>query len=579
MIPYMLHVAIILSGCFVFYKVLLQKETFFLLNRYVLVGCLLLAFLLPFAPVPQQWALRMEATVPASEVLNKVPLPDTQPVEQVQQETQAVSAPAPAQTISYGQVVSLLGWLYWIGVAAFGLNFLIQLAILLFRAYANPVVRDGRYRIVELSGNQAPCSFGNTIFINPDQYDWETYDQIIRHEKVHVRQGHTLDLLLAEVMLVFQWFNPFAWLYRKELENNLEFLTDDQVLQLADCEKTSYQMSLLKVSAPHFPLNLTTNYNQSLLKRRIAMMNAKKSNMNSTWKYLFLIPVLVLSVCLLNEPIAKGESITVNFKPDNKLAEEKTEGTWLVTLEGDPVTVQFFDHYGDRSSQFQLSEFEGFSVSPSSTFSLTREAGTLHFTGSFKGDKGSGHYEFVGNKSFRDLMSKEGIGIKEDEELMTFFLLDISNAYVQMLKSHGYTKLMKQDLTSLATFGVGKTGNQDKLDVPEPEPEDTDPLGVMINSKMVGITDEFIKGFEDKGYKNIPPGTMINFKSVGVTPEYIESFEKAGFKDIPYGTIINFKSVGVTPEYMKSFEEAGFKNVPYGTFVNLKSTGVTSPKG
>jgi hypothetical protein len=350
------------------------------------------------------------------------------------------------------------------------------------------------------------------------------------------------------------------------------------------------------VAAPHFPLSLTTYYNQSLLKRRIAMMNVKKSNLNSTWKYLFLLPVLVLSVCLLNEPVARGESLKVNFELDAQSKPEKATGTWQATLDGEQMTVQFFDHHGDRSSQFQLSELKGFFENDSCTFSLAREAGTLQFTGSFKGNQGLGHYEFVGDQSYRDLMSKAGILIKDEEELMTFFLLDITNAYVQLLKGKGYTELMKRDLTSLAFYGVGKAGNQDKLDVlesepeseqelkpmpepePKPEPEDTDLLGVLINSKMVEITDEYIKDFHNRGYKNIPPGTLINFKSVGVTPDYIKSFEDAGYRDIPYGTIIKFKLVGVTPEFIKSFEDAGFKNVPYSAFVNLKSTGVKPPK-
>ena len=104
--------------------------------------------------------------------------------------------------------------------------------------------------------------------------------------------------MLAEAVIIFQWFNPFAWQWRKALESNLEFLTDSEMLQQETVEKESYQFSLLKVAAPHFPLCLTTNYNQSLIKKRIIMMNSKKSNVNTTWKYFFLLPLLVLFACL-----------------------------------------------------------------------------------------------------------------------------------------------------------------------------------------------------------------------------------------------------------------------------------------
>jgi hypothetical protein len=101
-------------------------------------------------------------------------------------------------------------------------------------------------------------------------------------------------------------------LYRKEVENNLEFLTDDQLLRQAEIEKTSYQMSLLKVAAPHFPLNLTTNYNQSLLKKRLLMMNAKKSSAHTAWKYCFLLPLLLALTCVFNKNLAAEQAAAEN---------------------------------------------------------------------------------------------------------------------------------------------------------------------------------------------------------------------------------------------------------------------------
>ena len=189
----------------------------------------------------------------------------------------------------------------------FGINFLLQLAVLLYQSYANPVIWDGRFRIVETGGNRAPCSFGNTIFINPAAYDWETYNQILIHEKTHVSGRHTVDILLAEIAVVLQWFNPIAWWYRREVENNLEFLTDESVLLHEEVERSAYQLSLLRVSAPHLPFSITNNYNQSLLKRRIVMMNSKRSSRHTVWKYFFLLPIFTALVCVLNKPAVYGQ--------------------------------------------------------------------------------------------------------------------------------------------------------------------------------------------------------------------------------------------------------------------------------
>ncbi|WP_160164140.1 M56 family metallopeptidase [Nafulsella turpanensis] len=561
---------------------MIQKETFFQLNRFVLLGCLILSFGLPFVPVPEQWAFRAQEVSSFIEkpglgmqnhprVVPEMALEESLPPSKTES--------APKEVISIQNTFTLVVWLYWIGVAAFGINFILQFTILLYRSYTSPIIRDGQFRIVELSGDKAPCSFGNTIFINPEKYEWEVYNQILEHEKVHVQQKHSLDLVIAELMLVFQWFNPFAWLYRKELENNLEFLTDDKVLQQGDVEKTSYQVSLLKVSAPHFPLSFTTNYNQSLLKKRLVMMNAKKSNLNVTWKYLFLFPLLALFICSFNEPLVSGRNSADDSQKEGENLSLEAEGSWIAKLEGNHIMMQFFDHYGERGSAFLISELKGLLKNDTGTISLAREAGTLYFSGRLEGDEGMGRYKFIGNPDFNEAMYKEGIDVEGGKESMTFFLLDITTSYVLMLKEHGYPGLRKEDLTSLAAQSVGKQEIKEQalLDVPEPKEEDEDPLSVMINFKASGVTEEYIRSFEGMGYKNISPGHLINFKSLGVTPEYVKSFEEAGYKNIPYGTIVDFKSVGVTPEFIKSFEDAGYKDISYSTIINLKATGVSLP--
>ena len=413
MIPYILHVTMITTICFLFYKLLLQKETFYRLNRWTLMGCLAVSFALPLLPVPREWSWRdkwketatadqppvavqrevvKETVSVSSEPVGKeVPVLQSAPVSQdrpkrhghhagagaraagngskppvapmttanelrsaatvpvttaanpqgtatVDKRTMAtVERPTMAAVSGVADAVSkssktttgtpaekngagtlarffsgamlllALQWLFYcylFGVVLFGARFLLQLTVLLYQSYSRPVIKDGRFRIVEISGNRAPCSFGNTIFINPEKYDWETYNQILIHEKIHVSGHHTLDILLAEVALVIQWFNPFAWLYRREVENNLEFLTDANVLLDQAIERSAYQLSLLRVSAPHLPFSITNNYNQSLLKRRIVMMNSQRSSLSTVWKYFFLLPLLIGLMCVLNKPAA-----------------------------------------------------------------------------------------------------------------------------------------------------------------------------------------------------------------------------------------------------------------------------------
>src|SRR5580765_8477006 len=362
-LPYIVNVALILATCLVFYKLLLRRETFYKVNRYVLIGCLAISFALPLLQVPQKFSLRKLDQVESgklkmesekqkvsgnqSATSNQQPAisnqsngtPSQQPAKSTTTENSSTETNSDFLTshvsrFTFDKFMTWLFWFYWFGVAVFATSFIFQVVVLLWRAYRNPVIIDGRYRIVEVSGDKAPCSFGNIIFINPSAYEWETYNQILLHEKVHIRQKHTIDILVAELVLIFQWFNPFAWIYRREIESNLEFLTDDQLMQHNKVEKKSYQLSLMKVSAPHFPLSLTTNYNQSILKKRIAMMNKKRSNLHTAWKYFFLLPVFAFLACLLNEPMAYGQNSQKDGKTEKSVKNHGmgTEGYWFAII-------------------------------------------------------------------------------------------------------------------------------------------------------------------------------------------------------------------------------------------------------
>src|SRR5215217_7962241 len=139
MIPYILYAALILTASLIFYKLLLQKETFFHLNRMILLGCMLLAFLLPLIKIPQQLSFRKAPavtafTVPSSTTPNKVSGQVAQKLDKT------IVGPLKAnQAINIEQVIQWLIYLYWFGVLIFALNFLMQAALLLYKAYSRPV--------------------------------------------------------------------------------------------------------------------------------------------------------------------------------------------------------------------------------------------------------------------------------------------------------------------------------------------------------------------------------------------------------------------------------------------------------
>ncbi|OOQ61363.1 M56 family metallopeptidase [Mucilaginibacter pedocola] len=589
MIPYVLHVALLLDICLLFYKLLLQKETYYRLNRVILLGCLAAAFLLPLIQVPQQWALRQSPPAVAADPIPVVAirLPQVTPAPSYSPKATppATKAEVKVQEPEVPLMQRVITWafyLYWFGVIAFGANMLLQIGVLLLQTRRRPVIVDGQYRIVELDDDKAPCSFGNSIFINPTKYEPDTFDQILLHEKVHIKQKHSLDLLLAELMLAFQWFNPFAWLYRKEVESNLEYLADNEVLHHATVERSDYQMNLLKVSVPNLSLRITTNYNQSLLKKRIVMMNAKRSNIHTAWKYLFLAPMMVFLVCALNEPAASTEiannNKNINYAPAPKAAIDN-EGNWKATIKGSKLELKLYEE-GEKNhmsnSDFLVSEFTALPKGEEGSFKLVREAGTMQFTGRFDGATGSGKYKFTPDASFKSYMKAEGLTNISDDDDMAFFFLNITKGYVAMLKGNGYKTPSKDDVIACKALGVDDAyiKSMKKNGFPNVK------LQELISGKALGITGAYIADIHKAGYPNVSWDKLISFKAQGIDSKYINKFKAANGKPgvVKKGAseddMVAFKALDVSDEYINSLKKEGYTNLSTDKLTGMKALGI-----
>ena len=137
-----------------------------------------------------------------------------------------------------------------------------------------------------------PFSFGNAIYLNRCLHSNEELKEIIIHEFVHLRQKHSIDILIAETLCIINWYNPFAWLIRKAIRQNLEFIADRQVIENGT-DKKQYQYLLLKVFGTS-QFSIANQFNFSSLKKRIAMMNKMKSARMHLTKFLFVLPVLTV---------------------------------------------------------------------------------------------------------------------------------------------------------------------------------------------------------------------------------------------------------------------------------------------
>jgi hypothetical protein len=146
--------------------------------------------------------------------------------------------------------------------------------------------------VYHVNENVVPFSFGNAIYVNTSLHTEQELQDIILHEFVHVRQKHSFDIILSEVLCILNWYNPFAWLIRHAIRQNLEFIADQSVLNNG-LDKKTYQYHLLKVIGSS-QYSIANKFNFSSLKKRIAMMNRLKSARVHLVKFIFVLPILAV---------------------------------------------------------------------------------------------------------------------------------------------------------------------------------------------------------------------------------------------------------------------------------------------
>lgn len=280
---YLLQVNVGLILFYALYKLVCTRDTFFRSRRFILIVSLVLPFILPFIDV-REWLESRDRMIMLTHFDYSAVLPEIV---------------VGSEAVETGNRVFVLsewiGYLYLAGVVAL----LVRLAVQAFSLY-RLIVRMPEKEINGvcvkcLNDPSGPFSFFGWIFMNPAAVKEDEISEILTHEMAHVKQHHSVDVLLAEMVSICCWMNPFAWLLKREVRLNLEFLADRKVMEAGFATK-SYQYHLLGLAYNH-KYGLSNNFNFSHLKQRIIMMNKKKSNTAGHIKYaLFVLPAFALLV-------------------------------------------------------------------------------------------------------------------------------------------------------------------------------------------------------------------------------------------------------------------------------------------
>jgi bla regulator protein BlaR1 len=302
MILYCLKVMFCSGILLAIYLLFLERETMHRFNRFYLLGSLLFSLVVPLITIP----LAPETVLP---IIDNNDLPDVH-------FNTVSSAQVTKGTTSTFDWTYLVWRIYLIVAAGLLIRFVYNIYHLLARARANEVIKFEGIRVVVVNENLVAHSFFNTVFIS--RADWLNHTnqpEVLAHEKAHLQQKHSFDILFIELLRIVFWFNPLLFFYKRAIQLNHEFLADEAVVHHYH-NVHSYQQLLLDKLSQQASRALSSQFNFLLTKKRLQMMNKVSNNRIVVFKQLALVPVLA-SLCLLfsEKLLAQGNTDTAVKPP------------------------------------------------------------------------------------------------------------------------------------------------------------------------------------------------------------------------------------------------------------------------
>ena len=298
---YDVKVAIALAVFYMFYRLMLQKETFHRLNRIVLVGSVVVSFLLPLCIITIHKPIEMDTQVLVQPmVLTDMP---------AQELASIVGTTSPWWLVA-------LTILFWAGAALVLARVLVSvLCIARIIKLGQLVQEEDGCKIIVTDRDIDPFSWMRYIVLS--RKDWEgDHAPIITHEKAHIGFRHSMELLVVDVLSAFQWFNPAIWMLRADLRELHEYEADDAVLR-SGANIKEYQYLLIKKAVGKSGYSVANSFNHSILKNRITMMSKSKSSLMRGLRVLYLLPLICLGI---NPSTAAPDHLDPTLKSVERIA-------------------------------------------------------------------------------------------------------------------------------------------------------------------------------------------------------------------------------------------------------------------
>ena len=311
MAPEWIYLLKVNAGIILFYacyKLFCQWDTFFAWRRTALLVILAFSLTYPLLDI-NDWMKEQAIVYELTEYTSFIPL--------VSQDILSTDTHASGIT----NLQTWMMYIYAAGIILLSIRFLIQIISILRMRQKGETIYLGNQKIINIPQPIAPFSFFQWIFIHAPQLKQENYQDILTHEQTHANQHHSIDVVLSEIVCIVCWFNPFVWLLKNEIRLNLEYLADKKATEGMNNHK-QYQYHLLEVALANQTTNLYNYFNVLQLKKRIIMMNKKRTRMTGRIKYALFAP---LAIALLLASNISCTSSDVDSTPASTPAMEVDE--------------------------------------------------------------------------------------------------------------------------------------------------------------------------------------------------------------------------------------------------------------
>lgn len=347
---YFLKINVAIALFYAFYRLFFYKDTFFVWRRTALLCFFAVSAVVPLFNI-QTWVERQEPMVAVADLYATVVLPEITPTVQTETDGKLLMADG-------------IGMAYWAVAVLLAVRCLVQLAGIVRLARRCPTQKIDGTTVHLLPRPEGPFSFFHWIFVCPGTHTAEELHEILTHECTHARQWHSIDVLIGELACIVCWFNPFAWLMKREIRTNLEYLADEKVLETGHDSRT-YQYHLLGLSHHKAAATIYNSFNVLPLKKRIIMMNKRRTRAIGRTKYLMFLPLAALLMIVSNieavaratqkitaeviEAVTPAEIPNVQPQPENIAPLPQQEKSDKVTYKGKIV-----DEAGNPLSDVQI---------------------------------------------------------------------------------------------------------------------------------------------------------------------------------------------------------------------------------